>query len=80
MPRKSKKQQQQTEAPKAYDELVEDGEGGDEDVPNVDAVAAPEVKLRDWRDVEKFKEERRLRKLIDDDLDFEDLGPGRRRR
>jgi hypothetical protein len=34
------------------------------------------AKLRDWRDVEKYKEERRLRRLIDDDMDFGDVLDG----
>lgn len=72
MPRKPKKAPPQTEAPKSFDEFVDDAEGGDEDVPNVDEpVAMSHTKLRDWRDVEKYKEERLLRRLVDDDLDLD---------
>lgn len=77
MPRKPKKAQTQTEAPKAYDEFVDDAEALDEDVPNVEPVI-PSAKLRDWRDVERFKEERALRRVIDEDLDFDE--PPRRLR
>lgn len=73
MPRKPKKAQTQPEAPKSFDEFVDDAEVDDDDVPNVDeAITAPHAKLRDWRDVEKYKEERLLRRLVDDDLDLED--------
>lgn len=78
MPRKPKKAQAQTEAPKTYDEFVDDADALDEDVPNVEPVAPSPVKLRDWRDVERFKEERALRRVIDEDLDFDE--PPRRAR
>lgn len=72
MPRKSKKQPAaQTEAPKSYDEFVDDTESGDDEVINVDErVSTGSNKLRDWRDVERYKEERLLRRLVDDDLDL----------
>lgn len=83
MPRKPKKQTAQPESAKSYDEFSDDGEGVEEDVPGTDVNdAAPNQKLRDWRDVERLKEERMLRKLIGDDLDFDDLDsprPGSRR-
>lgn len=74
MPRKPKKQPAaQTEAPKSYDEFVDDADAVDEEVINVDErLTAATTKLRDWRDVEKYKEERMLRRLVDDDLDLED--------
>lgn len=73
MPRKPKKSQPQTEPPKSFDEFVDDADIGDDDVPNVDeSMSASNAKLRDWRDVEKYKEERMLRRLVDDDLDLED--------
>jgi len=77
MPRKPKKAQQQPEAPKSFDEFVEDAEGVDEDVASAEATRQAQSKLRDWRDVEKFKEERALRRVIDEDLDFDE--PRRRR-
>jgi hypothetical protein len=70
MARKPKKPQPQAEAPKVYDEFVDDSEIVEEDVPDTDSEM-PLGKSRDWRDVEKLKEERRLRRLIDDDLDFD---------
>lgn len=37
------------------------------------SAAPPGVRLRDWRDVERFREERALRRLLEeDDLFFED--------
>jgi hypothetical protein len=77
MPRKSKKAQPQADTKSSntsagYDEFADDDEGDGDDVPNVDLPDSPSIKSRDWRDVEKLKEERRLRALIDDDLDFEE--------
>ncbi|WP_293001698.1 hypothetical protein [Nevskia sp.] len=38
------------------------------------------AKSRDWRDVERFREDRELKKLIGEDFDdFLDDKPGRRR-
>ncbi|MGQ0620980.1 MAG: hypothetical protein ACT4QA_13820 [Panacagrimonas sp.] len=70
------KQKPQPEAAKSFEDPgVFDSEGGDDDASTVEADAPqllPAAKLRDWRDVEKLKEMRRLRKLVDDDLDFDD--------
>jgi hypothetical protein len=73
MARKPKKPQPPAEGAKNYDEFVEDAEASDDDVPAVDddSGGVP-IKMRDWRDVEKYKEERKLRRLIDDELDFEE--------
>lgn len=72
MPRKPKKQPAPVETSKSFDEFADDGEVLDEDVSAADESEAPgHTKLRDWRDVEKLKEERELRRLIDDDLDFD---------
>lgn len=80
MPRKPKKPPAQTEAPKSYDEFADDAEGAEEDLTDAEReAAARDAKSRDWRDVEKFKEERALRRLIDDDLDFDLDGPRLRR-
>lgn len=76
MPRKSKKQQAQQPEQKGYEEFADENEAGDDDVAVDDAARAAALKMRDWRDVEKYKEERRLRNLIDDDLDF-DLPTGK---
>lgn len=71
MPRKAKKQAPQAEASKSYDEFVDEDESLDDDsIPNEEAAPAS-LKSRDWRDVEKLQEERRLRSLIADDLDFD---------
>lgn len=76
--RPSKKAQPQ---PKAFDEFSEEADGFEEDVPNVDAKvpAGSGAKSRDWRDVEKFREERELRKLIGEDLGELDSPPRRRK-
>ncbi|MDP9140792.1 MAG: hypothetical protein M3O62_08390 [Pseudomonadota bacterium] len=72
MPRKPKKPQPQAEAPKAFDEFVDDAEAVEDDTFNVEeAVAVADDRSRDWRDVEKYKEERLLRRLVDDDLDVD---------
>mgnify|MGYP006144845401 CR=1 FL=1 len=56
------------------DEFADDAESGEEEVLGVDESAAGAAeKSRDWRDVEKYKEERALRRLVDDDLDLADL-------
>lgn len=74
MPRKPKKPQPQNEAPKSFDEFVDEAEAVDEEVLDVDeSMSGAANKMRDWRDVEKYKEERLLRRLVDDDLDLEDL-------
>lgn len=74
MARKPKKPQPPAEGAKNFDEFVEEADSVDEDAlaADDDNGGAP-IKVRDWRDVEKYKEERRLRKLIDDELDFEGL-------
>lgn len=82
MPRKPKKPAEPPEAAKTYDEFVEEGDTvDDETVPPDDEDEDPGAtsRSRDWRDVEKLQEERRLRKLIADDLDL-DLDDRRRRR
>ncbi len=52
-----------------FDDLPDDDLDGDVEDIDVD-VPVPAVKSRDWRDVERLKEERRLKSLIEDDLDF----------
>jgi len=77
--RPAKKAQPQ---PKPFDEFADESEGFDDDVPNVDAKGNPvtAAKSRDWRDVERFREDRELKKLIGEDFDdFLDDKPGRRR-
>lgn len=72
MPRKPKKPAPQPET-KNFDEFAEEAEAAEEEVAVDDEAQAAAAKLRDWRDVEKYKEERRLRKAIDDELDVADL-------
>jgi hypothetical protein len=78
--RPAKKAQPQ---PKPFDEFAEEGEGFEDDVAAVDAKGnplPPGRPSRDWRDVEKFREDRELKKLIGEDLDdlFDDK-PRKRR-
>lgn len=73
------KQKPQAEAPKSFDEVVPfDSESGDEEAPDIEPeTPGHDGKSRDWRDVERYKEMRLLRRLVDDDLDL-DEGPRRR--
>ncbi|MGQ0530570.1 MAG: hypothetical protein ACT4PG_12325 [Panacagrimonas sp.] len=73
MARKPKQKPPQPEAPKSFDDVVPFETDSVDDDP---AVIEPEVpvidsKSRDWRDVERYKEMRQLRKLVDDDLDID---------
>ena len=67
------KQKPQPEAAKSFEEAAPfESEGGDEDVSVIEPDVAPvDTKMRDWRDVERYKEMRQLRKMVDDDLDLE---------
>jgi hypothetical protein len=67
------KQKPQPEAAKSFEEAAPfESEGGDEDVNVIEPDIAPvDTKMRDWRDVERYKEMRQLRKLVDDDLDLD---------
>lgn len=70
--RPGRKPQQQP--PKPFEEFPDDADGFDDDLPNVDPKGKPkdvaaDVKSRDWRDVERYREERALKKLVGDDLD-----------
>ncbi|WP_028081558.1 hypothetical protein [Solimonas soli] len=72
MPRKPKKQAAPNDASKNYDEFVDEADAIEDDsVAAADGPTGLPAKSRDWRDVEKLQEERRLRKLIADDLDFD---------
>ncbi|HVT34492.1 MAG TPA: hypothetical protein VHE37_02830 [Nevskiaceae bacterium] len=75
MPRKPKKPQPQPDAAKNLDEFGDESDVAEEEVAEVEEHAAE--KMRDWRDVEKYKEELSLRRLIDDDLDIDDLPTSR---
>jgi len=67
--RPGKKPQQP--AKPAFDEFGEETEGFEEDVSNVDAKGnpIPGNRSRDWRDVERYREVRELKKLIGEDFD-----------
>lgn len=56
-----------------FDELSDDNDEDSDDVDYEPEVRASGEKLRDWRDVERYKEMRELRHLVDDDFDFDDL-------
>ena len=64
-----KKGQAQT---KTFDEFDDDADSFDDDVPNINEKdePPPAVRARDWRDVEKYREMRELKKLVGDDLDL----------
>jgi len=67
MARKPKPKPQAEPSP-SFDEFAEDGEVLDEDV-NVEPVEVlPAGRMRDWRDVERYKEMRELRKRVGDDF------------
>ena len=53
-----------------FDDFEADGDGSWEDDPVIDeaALTPAEIKARDWRDIERYKEERELRRLLDDDF------------
>ena len=69
----------QTPAKPPFDEFSEEQEGFEDEVPAVDAKGNPiaGMRSRDWRDVEKYRELRELKKLIGEDLDHFSSG-GRR--
>lgn len=62
------------------DDTFDDGDSVDwkeedevDETGNKRSTAPPGVRLRDWRDVERFREERALRRLLaEDDLLFDD--------
>jgi hypothetical protein len=68
---RSGKKSQAQQPTKSFDEFADDAEGFEEDVPGVDAKApqSASARTRDWRDVEKYREQRELKRLIGDDLD-----------
>ena len=69
------KQKPQAESPKNnFEEGAPfDPDAAEEDVPSIEEeTSSASSKSRDWRDVEKYKEMRLLRRLVDDDLDLDD--------
>ena len=66
--KKAKEAKAQAEAAaKTYDDYAGDDSGFTEDLPDIEAT--PGEERRDWRDVEKYREARDLRKLVDEDLE-----------
>jgi hypothetical protein len=66
--KKAKEAKAQAEAAaKTYDDFAGDDGGFSEDVPEIQANEGDE--RRDWRDVEKYREARDLRRLVDEDLE-----------
>ena len=64
------------QAAKPVDDDSEEAEGeGWENPVDVDADGQDEAghRMRDWRDVEKYREMRELRRLVGDDFDFTDV-------
>lgn len=51
----------------------DDAEGWEDAVVDADDEAAANLRLRDWRDVERFRELRELRRLVDDDYGLEEI-------
>jgi hypothetical protein len=71
------------DASKNLDDFVAEADGFDEEIINIEPdKLLPPSKSRDWRDVEKLKEERYLRRQVEDDLDLLNdlLGSARRKR
>lgn len=84
MARKPKKAEPapQPDASKGMDEFVVDTEGFEDDTANIEPEKITAAsRSRDWRDVEKLKEERFLRRQVEDDLDLlDDVLDSKRRR
>ena len=63
----------QVEASKNMDDFVPESDDFVEEVINIEPdKLLPPSKSRDWRDVEKLKEERYLRRQVEDDHDLLD--------
>lgn len=61
------------QAPAKFEEPEED-EGWEEAVAETEEKEpAADVRLRDWRDVERYREMKELRRLVDEDDGFEDI-------
>ena len=59
---------------KEFDEEFDDSDeigDGDDDSASADLPEGPAYRGRDWRDIERYREDRALRALIDDDLYFD---------
>jgi hypothetical protein len=51
----------------------DDTEGWDDAVVEADGKEGADLRLRDWRDVERFREMKELRSLVDDDYGLEEI-------
>jgi hypothetical protein len=51
----------------------DDTEGWDDAVVEADEKEGADLRLRDWRDVERFREMKELRSLVDDDYGLEEI-------
>ena len=51
----------------------DDAEGWEDAVVDADEKEAANLRLRDWRDVERFREMKELRSLVDDDYGLEEI-------
>ena len=51
----------------------DDTEGWEDAVVEADGKDAVDLRLRDWRDVERFREMKELRSLVDDDYGLEEI-------
>lgn len=61
------------QAPQKFEE-PDEADGWDEALVETDPKdAEQDSRLRDWRDVERYREMRELRRLVDDDYGLEDI-------
>jgi len=67
----AKKKPREPEIDDDFDE-ADDGAIDSDDEPSQRSAAPPGVRLRDWRDIERYREERALQKLMDEDELFFD--------
>jgi hypothetical protein len=51
----------------------DDTEGWEDAVVEADGKEGADLRLRDWRDVERFREMKELRSLVDDDYGLEEI-------
>jgi hypothetical protein len=58
----------QAEPAKSFDEFAEEGESMDDDTVAEPVEVISAGRSRDWRDVERYKEMRELRKRVGDDF------------
>ena len=54
-------------------EEEEEAEGWEDAVVDADGKEAADLRLRDWRDVERYREMKDLRRLVDDDYGLEEI-------